>query len=219
MSKWIGMPTRTAPSTSSGRKSRPLSLARKRSAGVTLVEFAIVLPIFISTLFALIEFSVAFNAVLTINRASQAGALIAGQAGNNPDADCVILSRVDQELSAPIDKSAVQQVKIFRASSTGSTILASSTYTRSGSTDCGSYSVPYSASSNGYPPDQRCNILSGCSAMSPARTTVDKIGVQITYQYNGVTPLRSVLTFLGGSGSGYSWTFAKQNESRMEPVL
>ena len=219
MSKWIGMPTRRTQSLPSGRKSRPLSLARKRSAGVTLVEFAIVLPIFISTLFALIEFSVAFNAVLTINRASQAGALIAGQAGNNPDADCVILSRVDQELSAPIDKSAVQQVKIFRASSTGSTILASSTYTRSGSTDCGSYSVPYSASSNGYPPDQRCNILSGCSAMSPARTTVDKIGVQITYQYNGVTPLRSVLTFLGGSGSGYSWTFAKQNESRMEPVL
>jgi hypothetical protein len=219
VSKWIGMPTRTAPSTSSGRKSRPLSLARKRSAGVTLVEFAIVLPIFISTLFALIEFSVAFNAVLTINRASQAGALIAGQAGNNPDADCVILSRIDQELSAPIDKSSVQQVKIFRASSTGSTILASSTYTRSGSTDCGTYSVPYSATSSGYPPAQRCNILAGCPTMSPARTTVDKIGVQITYQYNGVTPLRSVLTFIGGSGSGYSWTFAKQNESRMEPVL
>ena len=219
MSKWIGMPTRRTPSTASGRKPRTLSLARKRSAGVTLVEFAIVLPIFISTLFALIEFSVAFNAVLTINRASQAGALIAGQAGNNPDADCVILSRIDQELSAPIDKTNVQQVKIFRASSTGSTILASSTYTRSGSTDCGTYSVPYSASSSGYPPSQRCNILNGCPSLSPARTTVDKIGVQITYQYNGVTPLRSLLTFLGGNGSGYSWTFAKQNESRMEPVL
>ena len=219
MSKWIGKPTRTTPSTPSGRKSRPLSLARKRSAGVTLVEFAIVLPIFVSTLFALIEFSVAFNAVLTINRASQAGALIAGQAGNNPDADCVILARIDQELSAPIDKTNVQQVKIFRASSTGSTILASSTYTRSGSTDCGTYSVPYTASSSGYPPDQRCNILAGCSTLTPARTTVDKIGVQITYQYNGVTPLRSLLTFLGGNGTGYSWTFAKQNESRMEPVL
>jgi len=221
VSTWIGMPTRRANSNLSGWTSRPLRLARRQSAGVTLVEFAIVLPIFITTLFAMIEFGVAFNAVLTINRASQAGALIAGQAGNSSDADCVILTKIDDELGAPVDKTAVQQVEIFRASSTGSTILASSTYTRTGSTDCGPSmaAVPYTASSSGYPPSQRCNVLSGCPTLTPARTTVDKIGVQITYQYNGVTPLRSVLTFMGGSGTGYSWTFEKQNESRMEPVL
>ncbi len=193
--------------------------SRKRASGVTLVEFAIVLPIFVSTLFAMIEFGVAFNAVLSINRASQAGALIAGEAGNNPDSDCVILARIESNLQPPIDKTNVQQVKIFRASSTGSTILASNTYSRSGSKNCGTYSVPYSASTTGYPESQRCNIIDGCPTLSPARTTVDKIGVQITYRYDGVTPLRSLLSFLGGSGTGYSWTFTKQNESRMEPVL
>lgn len=193
--------------------------SRKRASGVTLVEFAIVLPIFVSTLFAMIEFGVAFNAVLSINRASQAGALIAGEAGNNPDADCNILVRIEQTLQAPIDKRNVQQVKIFRASSNGSSILASNTYNRTGSKNCGTYSVPYSASSSGYPESQRCNILAGCPTLSPVRTTVDKIGVQITYRYDGVTPLRSLLSFLGGSGTGYSWTFSKQNESRMEPVL
>ena len=219
MPKWFVDRTRISHRHRSGRPDRPLSVARRKSSGVTLVEFAIVLPIFVSTVFALIEFGVAFNAVLTINRASQAGALIAGEAGNNPDADCEILSRVDSELSAPLDKSEVQQVKIFRADSTGKNILASSTYARTGSTSCGTYSVPYTNTSSGYPPSQRCNILAGCSSLTPARTTVDKIGVQITYVYNGVTPLRSLLTFLGGSGSGYSWTFSKQNESRMEPVL
>ena len=70
-------------------------------AGVTLVEFAIVLPIFVTSLFAMIEFGVAFNAVLSINRASQAAALIAGQAGNDTSADCVILNRIEENLQAP----------------------------------------------------------------------------------------------------------------------
>ncbi len=199
------------------------SASRKRTAGVTLVEFAIVLPIFVTTLFAIIEFALAFNAVLSINRASQTGALIAGQAGNSPEADCVILSHIDKDLQAPVDRSNVVQIKIFRASATGSTILASSTYQRSGSMACvgntGPYTLPYHATATGYPASQRCNILSGCPTLTPQRTTVDKVGVQITYRYDGVTPLRSVLQFLGGSGNGYSWTFVKQNESRMEPVL
>ncbi len=186
---------------------------------MTLVEFAIVLPIFVSTLFAIIEFGVAFNAVLTINRASQAGALIAGQVGNNSLADCVILQKIESELSAPLNKNNVQQVKIFRASSTGASILASNTFSRSGSTSCGGYSVPYTATSSGYPYTQRCNILAGCPTLSPARTTVDKVGVQITYLYNGVTPLGSLLGLLPGGHTSASWTFTKQNESRMEPVL
>jgi TadE-like protein len=193
--------------------------SRRGSSGVTLVEFAIVLPIFISTLFAMIEFSVAFNAVLTINRASQAGALIAGEAGNNPDADCTILARVESELQPPLDKRQVQTVKIFRANSTGSTILASNSYSRSGTTNCGTFSVPYSITSSGYPVSQRCNILAGCPTLTPPRSTVDNIGVQITYRYDGVTPLRTLLTLLPGNHTSASWTFTKQNESRMEPVL
>jgi Flp pilus assembly protein TadG len=183
------------------------------------VEFAIVLPLFMATLFGLIEFGFAFNAVLGINRASQGGALIAGQAGNESDADCIILARIEDELTAPVNKSNVVQVKIFRANSTGSTILASNTYTRSGSKDCGSYTVPYTATSTGYPESQRCNVSTGCPTMSPPRTTVDKIGVQITYRYTAITPIAGLLTFLGGNGSGFTWTFTKQNESRMEPVL
>jgi Flp pilus assembly protein TadG len=186
---------------------------------VTLVEFAIVLPIFVTLLFAMIEFGVAFNAELAINRASQSAALVAGQAGPDSDADCVILARIESQLQAPLDKSNVLQVKIFRAATTGSGILASSTYVRSGSKDCGTYSEPYSATSSGYPPSQRCNVLAGCPTLTPPRSTVDKIGVQITYRHVPVTPMRNLLAFLGGSGTGFDWTFTKQNESRMEPVL
>ena len=49
---------------------------------------------------------------------------------------------------------------------------------------------------------------------------MDKIGVQITYQYDGVTPLALAADFpRRAAAQRYSWTFSKQNESRMEPVL
>lgn len=201
------------------RESRNPDPRRWAQSGVTLVEFAIVLPIFVTVLFAMIEFGVAFNAELAINRASQSGALVAGQAGPESDADCIILARIESQLQAPLNKNNVLQVKIFRASMTGNSILASSTYVRSGTKDCGTYSVPYSATSSGYPPSQRCNVLAGCPTLTPPRSTVDKIGVQITYRHVPVTPMRNLLSFLGGSGSGFDWTFQKQNESRMEPVL
>jgi Flp pilus assembly protein TadG len=165
----------------------------------------------------MLEFGFAFNAVLGINRASQSAALVAGQAGNETDADCLILSRIEDQLQAPINKSDILQVQIIRTNTSGSGTLAASVYTRSGSKDCGSYSVPYTATSSGYPASQRCNILAGCPTLTPARSTVDKIGVQINYRYTPVTPMGSLLSFLGGSSS--SWTFQKRNVSRMEPVL
>ncbi len=196
------------------------SLLRGRgSQGVTLVEFALVFPIFVIALFAMIEFGFAFNAVLGINRASQSGALTAGQAGSDARADCLILTRIEEQLQAPIDRRDVLEVRILRATLTGAGSLAANVYVRSGSKDCGSYSVPYSATSSSYPESQRCDIMDGCPTLSPPRSTVDKIGVQITYRHTPVTPMRELLRLIGGDGSsGYSWTFQKRNISRMEPI-
>jgi Flp pilus assembly protein TadG len=199
------------------QRNRP---ARKRPAkGVTLAEFAIVFPIFVTTFFAMIEFGFAFNAVLGINRASQNGVLIAGQAGSDSGADCLILKTIEEQLHTPIDKRDVTQIQISRTTTTGAGSLASNTYTRSGSKNCGDYSVPYTASSTGYPESQRCDVLNGCPTLSPPRSTVDKIAVQITYRHTPVTPMRELLSLLGGDGSsGFTWTFSRRNVSRMEPV-
>ena len=59
----------------------------------------------------------------------------------------------------------------------------------------------------------------GCPTLSPARTTVDTIGVQITYDYAWKTPLGSVMGLLGGSMSRRLWTFTDRNVFRMEPIL
>jgi hypothetical protein len=195
-------------------------LRRRRQAGVTLAEFAIVFPIFVTVTFAMIEFGVAFNAVLSINHASQTAALLAAQAGNEADADCLVLSRIENDLQPPIDKRNVVEVDIVRTGDTGQGTLAENTYVRSGSKDCGTYTVPYTATRVNYPENQRCNILAGCPTLSPPRSTVDEIAVEITYRHDPVTPMRQLLSFIGGNGStGYSWTFTRRNVSRMEPVL
>jgi hypothetical protein len=183
---------------------------------VALVEFSLVLPIFLIVLMGMIEFGVAFNAVLNINRASQNGALLASQAGNDLGADCLILDRIERQLGSPLDKRDIMQVQIIRTNTTGAVIQAANVYTRSGSMTCGDTTVPYRASSIGYPETQRCNVQAGCPLLTPARSTVDKIGVRIQYRHAWVTPLRFLMP--GGSG-GANWTFQKTNVSRMEPRL
>jgi Flp pilus assembly protein TadG len=200
------------------RGERHTSLERS-DRGVTLVEFALVIPIVIIALLALIEFGFALNAVLAINRASQEGAVVAGQAGNDAAADCIILAHIDDFLGAPLDRRDVREVRLVRTGTTGSGSLASTVYVRSGRTTCGDAEVPYTATSTGYPPAQRCNVLAGCPQLSPPRSTLDKITVEITYRHTAVTPLRELLRMFGGDGAlGATWTFTKRNTSRMEPV-
>ena len=60
--------------------SRP---AGRGSRGQSLVEFALVFPIFLLLLFGIIEFAFVFNAQLSLNYATRDAALIAAEAGNN----------------------------------------------------------------------------------------------------------------------------------------
>lgn len=198
--------------------------ARGGEDGQTLVEFALIFPMFVILVMGMIEFSLAFNAMLGVNRASENGVLVASEAGNSLGADCLVLQEVDNKLTAPNTDSAILNVQIQRTNPSGGTILAANVWTRGGSTPCTlsdgtTMTVPYTATSTGYPDSQRCNVISGCTSMSPSRSTVDTIGVQVRYAYTYKTPLSSLMTLIGGSGGSASWTFNKRNVMRIEPVL
>ena len=68
--------------------------------------------------------------------------------------------------------------------------------------------LPYHRLSHTY--DTRCAILAGCGTS----TTVDTIGVQMTYDYDWKTPLHTLMPM---AGPGYTMT--KANAMRMEPIL
>src|SRR3954451_12181759 len=202
------------------------SRRRAKERGQTLAEFAIVVPVFLLFVVGLFEFALAFNAALTTNYASRAGGLAAAEAGNQSPADCLILDAIERSYSSPADKGQISRIDVQRTNPSGATVYATSSYQRSGSTTCtrvdgSQLTVPYSAASNGYPAAQRCNILSptGCPLLSPVRTTVDTIAVQITYVYPWHTPLGSLMRFTGGTLAGTGFTFTERNVFRMEPVL
>ncbi|MEP7159178.1 MAG: TadE/TadG family type IV pilus assembly protein [Chloroflexota bacterium] len=201
---------------------RPDELER----GQSLVEFALLIPLFLALLMGLIEFAFAFNALLNTNYASRGAGLIAAQVGNASAADCFILNEVELKMGAPADKRQISRVDIQRTNPSGSAVYATSAYQRSGSMTCtltsgAQMSVPYSASSSGYPPSQRCTVLppAGCTTLTPARTTVDTIAVQITYVYPWQTPLKALMPLVNGSLSGTGFTMVQRNVFRMEPTL
>jgi hypothetical protein len=193
----------------------------RHAGGQTLVEFALVFPLFVFALFGLIESGFLFNAVLAMNYATRNAALIAAEAGNTQGADCVVLAQVETDTTTPNDRSAIRQVRIFRADRLGNPVTTQ-VYNRGGSTACSlpdgrTVSVPYSLSAAGYPEIARCNQVGGCPSLG--RSELDTIGVAVDYVYTPVAPMS--FTWLGVvlSIDDDDFIVTKSNVMRMEPVL
>lgn len=198
--------------------------------GQSLVEFALVFPLFIVLLLGTIEFAFAFNAVLSANYATRDASLVGAEAGSNAGADCVIIAQVLADMKPPVDSSNVSQIIIYRANQAGGPVTGS--YTTSGNvwnrgvatTDCSAYggsaTLPFTRSTNNYPEGLpnlvtgvggRCTYLNGCP--TNALRTRDTVGVQISYTYTWHTPLHNFVVL----GSGVN--IVRANEMRMEPIL
>ena len=207
---WSGAPATSRSSAASAAGS---------SRGQSLVEFALVFPIFIMMLMGFLEFAFVFHALLSIGHASRDAALVAAEAGNARGADCVILQQVERDVASPADKARITQVSIYRADQNGRVLGGQQNlYVRAGTTTCvlpdgSSLTVPYSATSTTYADTGRCNIQAGCPTLGVGRT-LDTIGVKVTYLHAWVTPLSNLVS-LSGSGA----TLVQSNAMRMEPVL
>jgi Flp pilus assembly protein TadG len=195
----------------------PLRRRAGRTRGQTLVEFALVFPIFFVMFMGMVEFAFAFNAILSVNFASRNASLYASEAGNTAGADCVILSAIERDVSAPANAKNITKIEIYRAKSNGDQYSTSeiTTFTRTGSLTCTfpdltTQTVPYTRTGNGYPESARCNILAGCGG---THTGVDHIGVRIYYTHPYVTPLSNFV------GTGSSIQFDRANVMRLEPNL
>ena len=147
---------------------------RRPHRGQSMVEFALIVPIFLLIILAFIEFSVAMSGMLNINFASRDAAAIAAQVGDQTDADCLILKRVEDDINRPTSRVEIQQVSIFRTDAVGS-VLGSNVYERTGSTGCvqqdgSTLTVPYTIVTEGYPVSSRCRVLAGCGPGQEAST-------------------------------------------------
>ncbi len=173
----------------------------RRDRGQTLVEFSLVVPVFLLLLMGILEFGFLYNAVLTVQYAARQGASAAAQAGAVDGADCSILNAVEHALTPPIDRSRVEFVEIFESDAAGDPVPGIvNRYVRQGTLDChGSPDQPYTlVGAEGYPQFDRHDALSA---------GLDVIGVRIGYRYVGATPV----------ALGQTWDLADGATLRMEP--
>ena len=104
----------------SSQRPRPQRRDRRaRQAGQSLVEFSLVIPLFLILLMAVIEFAFLMNGQLSINYATRDAALVAAEAGNAVGADCVILQKVEQDVTAPANPANISQVQVFWTNANG----------------------------------------------------------------------------------------------------
>lgn len=196
-------------------------VARRRYRGQSLVEFALVLPIFMLVIIAFIEFAFAFSTLNTINFVARDVAQYVAEAGDQQGSDCSTLNLLENELASSTRASGLTTVLIYWSDGNGNVVnSAVNRYTRTGSMTCTdvngvSLTLPYTAVSTTYVDTTRCNVLLGCPSPPAAvnHPALDIIGVQLTYTYTWKTPLATLLTFTSTP------TFTSTQQVRMEPVL
>ncbi|MEA2621514.1 MAG: TadE-like protein [Chloroflexota bacterium] len=183
---------------------------KSKEAGQGLVEFALVLPIFLLLLLIMFEFGFAYNHNLTLGLASREGArtgaalanggVVSCAGGNDPmqvDANIVAgLQRILKSPGSDVVMSDISSVRIFKADATGAQIgsfVNVWAYAGVGSgpdvdPGAGVEKIDFTQSSVAWP---ACSRLNGGSP--------DSIGVQIRYTYRLVTPLAGIVSFLRGN--------------------
>jgi len=161
---------------------------RGRERGSTLLEASIVYGLLFLSLFAIVEFGLAFKDWLSVSHAAREGARAGATYGDDPRADIQILRDIEQTLN-PAGISDGMSARIYEAAPLGE----STTYSYAPGTGCSSTVIP---------------ALPGCCDWSPCpepfRTnyvtpvwdpsdrdveapTTDRIGVEVDFTHQWLT--------------------------------
>ncbi len=187
---------------------RTLRSPRSGARGQGLVEFAMLVPVFMLILLGLLEFGMVFDHTMTITTATREGARngAAFAAGNTTtmvctssvDVDKYIIGAVQRVLKAPgsqVVLSRIQNIVIYKSAADG---------TPSGSLkNTWTYSAGAGPVVDGTPLDfvQGTVNWDACTRQNGG-VTPDSLGVSVTYNYQFQTPLAAVVGFFGSAGSG-----------------
>ncbi|MGH7498277.1 MAG: TadE/TadG family type IV pilus assembly protein, partial [Gemmatimonadales bacterium] len=202
-----------------------------------MVEFAIVVPIFMVLLLGMLEFGLMINHNMTVATATREGAR-AGAAmadGSIKDSDCggatlsaanvdpLIIAALERVLTSPgsmVKLPQISEVRIFKATASGADPGTADNIWRyrSASTSPGSTSNPLVPCLS---PAQRLNFYQVSASWGASSRVLganpDSIGIRITYNYQFTTPLGGILRFFGGQGSA-SLTMTDSTIMALEPT-
>ena len=181
----------------------------RRAQGQAITEFAILVPVFLIMLQAILEFGFAFNHHLTLEYATRegarTGAAVADGGGNAATCntiDAQIVAAVQRVLVAPgspVVLSHVATISIWRSTSSGTPDASKGIFTW---TYTGPNTGPTvdGARLSFSPPSPLPASWRPCARVASGATP-DSIGVSLAYTYAMSTPLSALLTFVGGPGA------------------
>lgn len=201
------------------------------AAGQSLVEFTLIIPLFLLILFGMIEFGFIFTHDLTVEYATREGARAGAALANGADplgcggsswqkVDPLVVAAVERVLQSPGSQvviSNVSKIVIFKADPT--TGANAGTYQDIWTYSPGNGPVPQGSTDHLNFVDSSysgSDAWKACSR-SNALPTPDSIGVSLTYTYTFQTPLAAIVRFFGGAGST-TLTITDQTVMQLNPA-
>ncbi len=179
---------------------------REAHSGQALVEFALIVPVFLLLLLGLLEFGFIFDHAMTVSYATREGARsgAAYASGNattmvcttSQDVDKNIVAAVQRILKAPGSAVAINhitEIRIFKALANGTQDTTKA--------NVWTYSAGGGPVVDGEPLDFVQGAVGWNACTRNNSSTPDSIGVAIRYHYSFVTPIASLLSFFGPGGS------------------
>jgi hypothetical protein len=175
---------------------------RKKQHGQSLVEFALILPVFALCLLGMLELGLAFNHYMTLEYATREGARTGAALGDGGSANCVAnvdtamidgqivaaVQRILKSPGSPVTMANVTDIRIFKADAAGGQVGSNVnvwTYTPGAGPDIdpglGLDRLDFSQQSAAW---SACSRVTGPNA--------DSIGVRIRYRYAFQTPLGAI---------------------------
>lgn len=184
---------------------------RRRARGQGLVEFALLLPVFMVLLLGMLEFGFAFTHNLTLEYATREGARVGsamvngggklgcgvGESPNAANVDPLIIAAVERVLTSPgsaISLAQIPSIRIYKSTAAGVEAGPVNVWTQTlgaGPTPPGgTQPLNFSPSSTSWTVCSRTNSTAGVGP--------DSIGVSLTYAYQFTTGLKAISSFAGG---------------------
>ena len=181
---------------------------RRPRSGQSLVEFAVILPVFVLFLLGMLEMDLAFGHHLTLEYATREGSRTGSGLANGGSTNCLLgldtkgidpqiiaaVQRVLKSPGSPINLSAVSEIRLYRADASGNQVGGQVNVwgPAPGSgpdidPGLGVDRLDFTQRSSGWP------VCSRSSGPNP-----DSIGVRLRYAYRFQTPLGAVANMFSG---------------------
>jgi hypothetical protein len=170
--------------------------------GQAIVEFTLIIPVFLIILMGMLEFGIAFDHRNAMAYAVREGARVGASLGNGGSqptgVDPAILAAVQRGLTDPILIENITSIEIFQADTSGQPISGKiDTYDRNGNL----------IGAAGWPATSRVPGLSG-----------DSVGVRVVYDFRPQTPLGTLLgLFINGNPPYTSIRMTDAAVMKLEP--